>query len=212
MDEALVSKVFDPFFTTKRNGTGLGLATVHNVVEAAEGLVTIESAPGEGTTVRVYLPSVEETETLADDSTSRPEASETFSATIMVVEDSSGVRQLMVDVLREAGHTVLEAGDGEEGLRTAETAPDSVDLVVTDVVMPRMRGPEMVALLRAGHPHLKVLYVSGHLSRGLEGIDVESADTHLLPKPFEPQDLLRRVGELLSRNRLSAPAKPMEPA
>ncbi|MGH9039464.1 MAG: ATP-binding protein, partial [Acidimicrobiia bacterium] len=196
MDAETVERCFEPFFTTKGGlrGTGLGLATVHSVVTGAGGDVSVTSAPGEGTTIRVRLPRAvgEVTEAEAPDkSGSRARGSEQ----ILLVEDEDGLRRLCVEVLRSAGYIVTAAGDGQVALDLLLTGA-APDLVVTDVVMPRVGGVELARRLGEELPALPILFMTGYVDAasrgGLEGADV-------LTKPFLVDELVAKVREVLDR-------------
>jgi len=202
MDAAVRSRAFDPFFTTKEpgKGTGLGLSTVYGIVKQSGGSVWLESTPGAGTTVRVYLPRVQE----------RPEeervaplgsAAPVQGATVLVVEDEQLVRDLVCRTLRRAGYTVLMAEHGDEALAISRTHVGPIDLVVTDVVMPRMNGSELAGRLLLERPGLRVLFVSGYPSEALDLRGSLEQGTEYLQKPFTPAVLLDRVRGLLTTER-----------
>jgi len=201
MDSATAARIFEPFYTTKElgKGTGLGLSTVFGIVEQSGGLVTVESAPGAGATFRVYLPiNNSAAEDAAQPGTA---AAPRRTGKILVIEDEVPLRRLVVKVLKGAGYDVIEAVNGEEALVLASRHP-SIDLVLSDVVMPVVSGPELVARLKATRPELVVLFMSGY-DRAL--IDQKSA-ANFLPKPFSPRTLLARVAELIGgqENRATA--------
>ena len=198
MDAATQARIFEPFFTTKGRGqgTGLGLATVYGVVKQSGGHISVESAPGAGTTYRIYLPGVGEPVVTSEEEI-EPAGSAQGSETVLLVEDEEIVRKLVRDTLRRSGYNVVEAEDGVEAMRICEHREEPVDIVVTDVVMPNMTGPELIERLTLLQPELKVLFISGYtdgrvVQRGL----VDSA-TDLLMKPFTPNLLARKVRELL---------------
>jgi CheY-like chemotaxis protein len=200
MDEETKARVFEPFFTTKQvgKGTGLGLATVHGIVTQSGGHVAVDSAPGRGTTFRVYLPRVEGA--LAPSPGSHHgvlPAGEVRGKTILLVEDEDTIRQLNGRILRLSGYTVLEAADGEEALRVWEGYPGPVHLLLTDVVMPRMGGRALAARLAAAHPGLKVLFLSGYTDDAVVRHGVSEAEAAFLQKPFTPAALLHKIGEVL---------------
>jgi CheY-like chemotaxis protein len=207
MSPEVIERAFDPFFTTKEmgKGTGLGLSTVHGIVLQSGGAVWIESAPGAGTTVRVCLPAAPE----ADDERG-PELATSAAApvagTILVVEDEQAVRELVSRTLRGAGYTVLEAADGEQGLDIARHAAGAIDLLVTDVVMPRLGGPQLRARLEALSPGIPALFISGYADETIPPQDRERSSSDLILKPFTPAALLERVRHRLAvsaRSRLS---------
>ena len=197
MSPDIAERAFDPFFTTKDigSGTGLGLAMVHGAVEQMGGRTKLETTEGEGTSVMIQLPS-----TALPVKTSGHEAQEIEDAsvggTILVVENEDSIRKLVSVNLAAAGFTVLEAEDGEAALAIANKLNHPIDLVVSDVIMPKMSGPTMVTHLRVIHPNAKVLFISGHPKTHLDDIPSEKYD--LLQKPFRGDELISRVRALLT--------------
>jgi signal transduction histidine kinase len=198
MSATVREHLFEPFFTTKgsQKGTGLGLATVHGIVSQGGGAIRVESEPGRGTTFRVYLPTVDEA---PEEGAPEPAAPTVRArdARVLVVDDEDMVRASVARVLRRAGFEVLEARDGAEGLEVARATRAPLHLLLTDVVMPRMAGPELASALREVHPGARVLFLSGYAEQGVvKGGELEPG-VELLVKPFTPEVLLRRVDELL---------------
>ncbi len=202
MDEPTRSRAFDPFFTTKEpgKGTGLGLSTVYGIVQQSGGSVRLESTPGAGTMVRVYLPKVRE-QPEAETPVSAEAAAPVPGVTTLVVEDEQLVRDLVCRTLRRAGYTVLVASNGEEALAVSRATPGAIDLVVTDVVMPRMNGSELASRLAVERPGIRVLFVSGYANEILDVRGGLVPGTEYLQKPFTPSVLLDRVRELLTPAR-----------
>jgi len=195
MDAATRERIFEPFFTTKPvgAGTGLGLATVYGVVEQHGGHIAVDSAPGRGTTFRVYLPSVDEPAPQAVMPLVMPR---TGSETILVAEDDPAVRALATDMLREHGYTVLAAADGEEALLVAECHAAPIHLLLTDVMMPRMNGLELARAFGSIRPHARVLYMTGYAEMPA------AADGIIVQKPFSVfvlMDAVRRALEAAPR-------------
>jgi CheY-like chemotaxis protein len=194
----LQKHIFEPFFTTKEQGkgTGLGLATVYGIVKQSGGYIEVDSEPGRGTTFRIYLPR-------ADSASSAPERGPSATAptggteTILLVEDEDGVRELARDILRANGYTVLEARNGAEGLLLGERHQGPLELLLTDVVMPRMSGRELAERLTPLRPDLSVLYMSGYTDDAVIRHGVLGAGTAFLQKPFTPAVLVQRVRETL---------------
>jgi PAS domain S-box-containing protein len=205
MSEEVLSQAFDPFFTTKElgKGTGLGLSTVYGIVRQSAGVVWLESAPGAGTTVRVCFPRVADREGEATD-TVAPAAAGLRRGTVLVVEDEPGVRALLARTLQGAGYGVLVAEDGDQALEIARQTTTPIDLVVTDAIMPRMGGHELVARLAAEWPRLRVLLVSGYPPVMSDSANPRAAVMEYLPKPFTPSTLLQRVQTCLARERFGA--------
>lgn len=202
MDEATRRRAFDPFFTTKDQGkgTGLGLSTVYGIVRQSDGNVLLDSTPGSGTTVRVYLRRVEERPgSAAPVLPARPP--QEAGGVVLVVEDEALVRDLVCRTLRRAGYTVLLAENGEEALRVSGAFPDPIDLMVTDVIMPRMGGRELADRITGFRPDLPILFVSGYASEANDASVMRSAGAGYLQKPFTPSTLLERVRELLITSR-----------
>jgi two-component system, cell cycle sensor histidine kinase and response regulator CckA len=195
MDATTRSRVFEPFFTTKGpgKGTGLGLATVFGIVKQSNGHIEIESALGAGTTLYIYLPQQDGPGLLSDLAGFTAAVAPTGSETILLVEDEAQIRTLASAALQEAGYTILEAVGGAEAIQHFEQQPNAIDLLLTDVVMPGMNGRALGAYLTGHKPTLRVLYMSGYADDEIAPI----VDVPLLPKPFTPDDLARKVRAVL---------------
>ena len=195
MDAETQRHLFEPFFTTKQagKGTGLGLATVYGIVSQRGGWILVKSKPREGTTFQVYLPRVDDA---APETSEHPEPGTQElrgTETVLVVEDQPDVRKLTCTILREFGYQILEASHGEAALRLAATHEGPLDLVLTDVIMPGMQGPELANRLQTIR-RTPILFMSGY-SGSMEGRhDSELAYIH---KPFTPNTLARKVREVL---------------
>jgi PAS domain S-box-containing protein len=198
MDDTVRSRIFEPFFTTKEmgKGTGLGLATVYGIVKQSGGYITVESAPGQGATFRIYFPRIEG---LADQPRRQPRLAPArpVNATILLVEDEVAVRRLASKLLRQQGYTVVEAANGLEALRLASGQKLPIHLLLTDVVMPGMSGPELALHLSREQAAMKVIYMSGYADEALGNHGVLADGMEFLQKPFTPHDLAVRVRESL---------------
>jgi CheY-like chemotaxis protein len=198
MDSNTKARVFDPFFTTKElgKGTGLGLSTVYGIVEQIGGQISLESQPGQGATFTIHLPCTAEVEESA-----APVPAETGKQdggrTILLVEDEESVRKLTVTILSKAGYEILATSDGREFLGISTERLETVDLLITDIVMPEISGPDLAARLKACRPGLRVLYISGYSNHPLFARGVQ-IDTNLLQKPYTPDQLLRTVEAVLA--------------
>jgi signal transduction histidine kinase/ActR/RegA family two-component response regulator len=199
MDRETQARIFEPFFTTKEagKGTGLGLSTVYGIVKQSGGFVWVYSELGRGTSFKIYLPEVTE-RAGRDEGSTEPEEAPQGTETVLVVEDDDAVRDLAVRCLMKYGYHVLPAGDGEEALETSSGHEGAIDLLLTDVVMPRMNGKELASRLRARRPQTRVLYMSGYTDEAVIHHGVLEPGTLFLQKPFNPADLARRVREVLS--------------
>ena len=199
MEPTTLAHVFEPFFTTKEpgQGTGLGLATVYGIVKQSGGYITVESQPGQGTTVAIYLPRCSETAEAEETAVAPAAATKTGGAeTILLVEDARPFRRLVHEILAQAGYRVLEAASPGAALTLVSSFGGEIDLVLTDVVMPEMRGHELVSVLRAARPELRVVYMSGFSEDIVESAVHESF--HFLQKPFTSELLLRTLREALA--------------
>jgi CheY-like chemotaxis protein len=198
MDEETQSRAFDPFFTTKEQGkgTGLGLATVHGIVTQGGGDVQIESVPGVGTTIAVYLPCTDAAPLAPDDKA--PSVADGGSETVLLVEDDLVIQALLVDVLRRDGYEVMAAGNGAEALALIELSDRSPELLITDMAMPGMTGGELASLLRPLYPSLRVIYMSGYNNDAALSEAAETGEVTFLQKPFTPSEILGTIRSVLA--------------
>ena len=195
-------RVFEPFFTTKAvgRGTGLGLSMVYGFVGQSDGAVRVKSRPGEGTVVTIWLPAADPSAPRwADEPTPAPEgASRTPpGGTVLVVEDNPGVLELILDTFEREGVTAAGTQDPTRAMELAEGIGDELVLLIADVVMPDLYGPEVAARLHTRFPDLPVLYISGHTRAAFERLEAVPSDVQLLQKPFTPESLMERVRALL---------------
>ncbi len=204
MTPDIVARVFEPFFTTKADGrgTGLGLAMVFGFVKQSGGHVKIYSEPGEGTTVRLYLPRAIGAAATLLSRVSAPVELPRGSATILIVEDEPAVREVAVGILSELGYHVLEAGDGEDGLRVFGQHAAAIDLLLTDVVLPgRIRGRDLAERITAMRPEVRVLYMSGYTENSIMHHGRLDDGVQLIGKPFKREQLAQKVAEVLAQPR-----------
>jgi len=201
MDRETQCRIFEPFFTTKEKGkgTGLGLSTVYGIIKQSGGYVFAQSEVGSGTTFRIYLPRVEDSAEPC--SVPASQAAGGGSETVLLVEDEESVRQLVRETLQSKGYKVLEAENGEAALRIASAHLGSIDMLITDVVMPGMSGRELSKKLDEARPKTKVLYLSGYTEDAIMQQGVFEAGTAFLQKPFTLQMLSRKVRDVLRGSR-----------
>jgi PAS domain S-box-containing protein len=202
MDEKTKARIFEPFFTTKDASgvgtrTGLGLASVHGIVRQSAGYILVDSQIGRGTTLKIYLPRVDEEYAEPEQAKEDSVHLRVGSATVLVAEDSELIRIMMPKILKTLNCQVLLAADGIEALQIAERHRGPIHLLITDVVMPGLRGPELAAQLATSRPEMKVLYMSGYSNEILAERTASGATWEFIQKPVEPQDLRRKVNELL---------------
>jgi two-component system, cell cycle sensor histidine kinase and response regulator CckA len=197
MDAETRARIFEPFFTTKElgKGTGLGLATVYGVVKQSGGCIWVESEPGKGARFEVYFPLVYEPEDRL-----RPEKTVSVSShgaeTVLIVEDEDAVRELASEFLKSAGYTVFTASNGQRAIELAK-AGHRIDVLLTDVVMPKMRGPELARQLRTLQAGTQIIYMSGYLEYN-SGSGEFLEDGYFLQKPFTRETLVIKVDEALT--------------
>jgi CheY-like chemotaxis protein len=203
MDEATRARIFEPFFTTKEvnKGTGMGLATVYGIVSQHEGWIEVQTAPGRGSTFRVFLPATDQPAENPCDEFFEPAPSE-GAHTILVVEDDDAVRSMVIDVLEHHGYRVLQAAHGQAALKIAEEHRDTIELLLTDMVMPgEIDGLRLAQSLRARQPTLRVIYTSGYSAELFASDEPLEEGVNYLPKPYPTARLLSLV-----KTALQAPA------
>ncbi|MBN2232329.1 MAG: PAS domain S-box protein [Deltaproteobacteria bacterium] len=202
IDPEIRAHIFEPFYTTKESGkgTGLGLATVYGVVRQHRGHITVTSEPGRGTAFTILLPPAEREPPAATAATGgEPATANTGAGTILLAEDNELVRNLAKNILRRRGFDVLTAQDGTRALALAGKYPGTIDLLLTDVVMPDINGRELFERLRESRPALRVLYMSGYADDVISRHGVLDTGVDLLPKPFTAQALATRIAAVLTR-------------
>ena len=198
MDAATQARIFEPFFTTKAKGegTGLGLATVHGIISQSDGYLTVDSAPNQGATFNLYLPRVEAE---VDRQHSHPDVVGSLNGTetILLVEDEKPVRQIAHQILQWQGYTILEADHGDEALLICEQYHGPIHLLITDVIMPQLSGPELAERLTLLRPECKVIYMSGYAGEAIAHYGVLTDGATFLQKPFSQEGLTKVVRKVL---------------
>jgi two-component system, cell cycle sensor histidine kinase and response regulator CckA len=198
-----LTRIFEPFFSTKQRGegTGLGLSTVYGIVKQTGGFIAVNSEEGKGTTFTIYLPRYEaseqelaETQAVIEETPSRDL---TGTGAILLVEDEDAVRTFGARALRSKGYDVLEANNGDNALEVLNNTDKTIDLVISDVVMPGIDGPTLIRMLREQKPELKVIFISGYAEDTYRDELDEENGVHFLPKPFSLKDLATKVKEVL---------------
>jgi two-component system, cell cycle sensor histidine kinase and response regulator CckA len=195
------AQAFEPFFTTKAAGNGFGLATVHGVVKQSGGEITVNSEVGEGTTFKIYLPIVDQL--VAKDATkaSSSQAPQSEGETILLVEDDVRVGRIVRNMLIRSGYRVLAADDAEDALTLLAEEEWSIDLLLSDLIMPGMGGRELAERVKTLQPQAAVLYMSGYTDDAVVRREVLDADVAFLQKPFGIADLVRHVRAELDRSK-----------
>jgi PAS domain S-box-containing protein len=203
MGEATKARLFEPFFTTKERGkgTGLGLSTTYGIVKQSGGYIWCYSEPGRGTTFKIYLPRADAPVEKPAPAPAAPLSLAAAGETILLVEDEREVRALVQKLLKMQGYTLLTAADPEEAISMAREYKGKIDLMVTDVVMPRMSGREVAERLAVSRPDMKILFVSGYTDDAIVRHGILEPGTAFLQKPFSPQALARKVREVLEAGR-----------
>ncbi len=207
MDAATKERIFEPFFTTKEmgKGTGLGLATVYGVVKQSGGCIWVESEPGKGTQFEVYLPAIHEAAELPSQE-EMPKSAANHTESVLIVEDEEAVRELAAEFMMSAGYKVLTARDGMDAVEVAKGA-GPIKVLLTDIVMPNMRGPELAKVLKASRKNLKVVYMSGYLEFN-KADDEFLEGSYFLQKPFSRDSLVCKVNEALKQKRAAGNGVP----
>jgi PAS domain S-box-containing protein len=198
MDEEAKSKIFDPFFTTKKvgEGTGLGLAIVYGIVKQHNGYITIESEKGKGTTFRIYFPLVNEK---AEDDAAEVSVPTGGKETILIAEDEAAVREPLKTSLEIFGYDVIETVDGKDAIEKFKENKERVNLLIFDVIMPKMNGKEAYDEIRQIKPDIKAIFTSGYTANTLQTKEIVKKGLTFISKPVSPQNLLRKIREVLDR-------------
>jgi two-component system cell cycle sensor histidine kinase/response regulator CckA len=201
MNEKIQAHAFEPFFTTKEKGkgTGMGLATVYGIVKQSDGFIWTYSEPGKGTTFKIYLPRIDDLPEPVEKTMSTDQNLRGYE-TILVVDDEKEVRELVSEMLRYYGYTVLEAPNASNALMVFEKNRDSIDLILTDIVMPQMSGIEFANQVRPHYTRNKFLFMSGYTETVLTGQELLKDPVHFLQKPFNAATLLKKIRMVLDKN------------
>ena len=203
METDVLTNVFEPFFTTKgkEKGTGLGLATSYGIIKQHDGDIGVYSEAGQGTTFKIYLPLSSKPVAKEAPPSRSPKPGPAAPDTVLVVEDDPSVRTLAVSILRKAGFNVLSSENVDEAVSLSAVHKGEIDLVLTDVIMPGMKGPEVYKAIHRLHPLSKVLYMSGYSDNLVAHHGVLMQGISLLQKPFTANDLLNKVHQVLDTVR-----------
>jgi CheY-like chemotaxis protein len=199
MDMEVQAHIFEPFFTTKKlgEGTGLGLSTVYGIVKQSGGYIWLNSEPGRGSSFSLYFPAVDKPLT----ATITPEVKNTEgkSETILLVEDEEALRASISAYLTLHGYKVLEAANGVQALQIATQHPESIHMLITDMILPKMSGTELARKVAKMRPHMMILYISGYTDRELTGREASQSTSGFLQKPFALRTLLSVIGEMTAK-------------
>jgi CheY-like chemotaxis protein len=205
MDKGTLARIFEPFFTTKGagKGTGMGLATTYGIIKQSKGHIRVESEPSKGTTFYIHFPRHLQALTPARFDAG-PQRNLTGTETVLVVEDEDVIRSLVRSILEVRGYKVLDAATGAEALRLCGNPSQAIDLLLTDVIMPKMNGRELADRFVQIHPDAKVLYMSGYTESVIGGHGVLEHGVEMLQKPFSSQELATKVRDVLDVSTTSA--------
>lgn len=200
IDDKSQERVFEPFYTTKEigKGTGLGLSIIYGIVKQHNGSAHIKSEPGKGTTISIYLPTIEEVH-ISREKRHNAKHSVEGAETILVTEDDEIVKTFLVKILERVGYNVITAKDGEDGVSRFKDHADDISLVLTDVVMPKKNGKEIIEEIKKIKPEMKVIFISGYTKDIIHQKGIIEKDTAFITKPFQKADLLQRVREVLDQ-------------
>ena len=207
MDANTASRIFEPFFTTKEvgRGTGLGLSTVHGIVKQSDGHIAVESEPGHGTTFRIHFPKVSAGEA-ASKSAVRQSQPARGTETVVVVDDDSSLLGLVSEILKLHGYTVIEVANGETVLTMLENDGAAIDAVITDVVMPKLNGRELVRRAIKIRPNLPIVLMSGYVGENVEALgSLLGPRVAFIQKPFTPEALLEKLRDVLRGSAAGVP-------
>ena len=201
MDEETRQKIFDPFFTTKEvgKGTGLGLAVVYGIIKQHEGFINVYSEPGTGTSFKIYLPLIS-SDVLEEEITYEKESPTQGTETILLAEDDESVRELVSTVLEQQGYTVIQAVDGKDAVKKFMENRETIHLLLSDLIMPKMHGKEAYDEMKKWRPELKAIFVSGYAPDVIRQKMLLESNVMLIHKPILPYALLKKVRSLLDED------------
>jgi two-component system cell cycle sensor histidine kinase/response regulator CckA len=203
IEEKNLNRIFDPFYSSKEkgHGTGLGLSTVYGIINQTGGFISVESEVGSGTKFSLYFPMVsqeeQEAKKIKEKSNENKIVDLTGTGTILLVEDEDAVRMFSSRALRDKGYRVIEASNGESALEFIRKESDHIDLVITDVVMPKMDGPTLMTHIKEHNPNMKVIFISGYTEDSFRDSIANNSQVHFLSKPFNLKELSCKVKEVL---------------
>ena len=214
MDRETLANIFDPFFTTKDigTGTGLGLSTVYGIVKQNDGCINVDSEPGRGTRFTIYLPQHADHVDPVPDTTSPQTPIERGKETILLVEDEAANLEMYRRMLEALGYTVLAAATPEECIRLAREHAGSVELLLTDVIMPGMNGPDLAKVICSDAPETKCLFMSGYTDTAITHGGVLEPGIHLIQKPFSFEELAARIRKVLDGSSVALAAVEKRPS
>jgi PAS domain S-box-containing protein len=198
MSRETLTRIFEPFFSTKDHGTGLGLSTVHSIIRQSDGDIAVDSQLGKGTTFTIQFPKASNSPAELREPVPNPVA-QRGTETILLVEDEKGVRKLIRDMLRLYGYTVVEAEDQKEAIEFCSRTDLKLDLLLTDVLMPNMSGPEMVREMMSIRPEMKIIYMSGHSPERFANTGLNPETDHFIQKPVMTEVLTSKIREVLGK-------------
>lgn len=196
--KSVLPNIFDPFFTTKGRGkgTGLGLSTVYGVTRQAGGFITVYSEPGLGSVFHIYLPRVQDTDNNRPEN-EKSDASPRGTETVLLVEDEVSILSMIANILEKQGYTVMSTESSVEAVELAASFNGRIDLLLTDVIMPKLNGKDLSAIIRKDRPDLRVIFMSGYTADVIHKSDIERIDGRFIQKPFSNEDLLKTIREIL---------------
>jgi CheY-like chemotaxis protein len=202
MDDETMERIFEPFFTTKElgKGTGLGLATVYGIIKQSGGYVAVDSEKGKGSIFSVYMPK-KSVPPVAAVKQATPTPSQSGHETVLLVEDEKPLREIMSRAFQSKGYRVVVAKDGAEALTACKNTKNKLELMVSDVMIPGVKGVELADKIKAMQPGISIIFISGYAGDVIGNHGILESDINFLPKPFDPDKLLSKARELLDAKR-----------